>query len=144
MVDTGDLTADQVDLSPQLTRLLQHRGTVAAVLFSSDGLALAHSDGTSRETAERTAALCSGLASLTGGLAEFCGTTPDRVPLRYLMIDCRSHTVLVLSAGTRTGLALSVAADSLSAQVQEAIRAAGKTIHGLRSALETRERDGVG
>lgn len=132
-------TADTVDMAPQLNTLLGD-GVTGAVLFSSDGMMLTHTDGIPRDTAEKLSAAFSGLASLhTSVFLEFSGSRPEQMRMKYNIIDFTEMTVAVLSAGRSTGLAVAVEGDR-SPRVQAAIGKSLKLIKGLGSYLEARER----
>lgn len=75
-------TADTHDMAWVLNRLAGAQGVEHAVLFTSDGLVLAHSEGLHRDVADRTAASSSSLFSLGRGVGEFAPTPDDTPPAR--------------------------------------------------------------
>ncbi|WP_030548236.1 roadblock/LC7 domain-containing protein [Streptomyces albus] len=139
-------TADTVDMTWALNELARERGIVNVLLFTSDGLLLAASDGLSREDAERACAAFSGMKALNQDLSGFCGLNDGdadgdgRLTWRHIVSDMKDHTVLVFAAGRRTGVGVSVRGDSMSQEVAVAITATMKMIRGLRPVLEARER----
>ncbi|MBQ0986879.1 roadblock/LC7 domain-containing protein [Streptomyces sp. F63] len=137
-------TADTVDMTWALNELARERGVVNVLLFTSDGLLLAASDGLSRDDAERACAAFSGMKALNQDLSGFCGLDEGdgegRLTWRHIVSDMKDHTVLVFAAGRRTGVAVSVRGDSMSQEVAVAITATMKMIRGLRPVLEARER----
>ncbi|SFC62247.1 roadblock/LC7 domain-containing protein [Streptomyces aidingensis] len=133
-------TADSVDMSWAVNKLTQEKGVVSALLFSSDGLVLAASDNLAREAAERAAAAFAGVKSLQADLAAFCGAAEENLPLRHVVTDLKTRTVLLFAAGERTGVGVSVEGDSTGQEAAVAITATLKMINGLRPVLEARER----
>ncbi|GGK49382.1 hypothetical protein Ppa06_62590 [Planomonospora parontospora subsp. parontospora] len=137
-------TADSTDMAWVLNRLTEEPGVVNALLFSTDGLVLAASDGLARDDADRAAAALCGVKSLQGDFTAFCGL-PDRgapLPMRHVVSDLKDFTVLLFAAGERTGLGVAVRGGSMSQEVALAITATLKMIAGLRPVLAARERSG--
>jgi len=132
-------TADTADLSPQLNALLGD-GVTSVVLFSSDGLPLASTDGLSREATERSCAAFAGMHSLQQSFAEFCRTTPDKLRTRSQTMDFVTHTVLLLAAGRNSGLALAVEGGVFERNSQLALSKALKLIKALEPFLAARDR----
>ncbi|MFI6978468.1 roadblock/LC7 domain-containing protein [Embleya sp. NPDC050154] len=132
-------TADTADLRPQLNALLGE-GVVSAVLFSTDGLALAATDGLGRDEAERSCAAFAGVASLQDTFADCCRTTPDDLLMRYQIMDFTRYTVLLLAAGRNSGLGVAVEGDSISQNVQLALSKSLKLIKALGPFLAARDR----
>jgi hypothetical protein len=144
---TEQPTADDTDMSWVLNNLVSQQPNVMnAVLFTSDGLILAHSDGMSRDDADRTAAILSGMKSLQQQLCEFCTTPPQPSapgPLRYMITDLTNVTMVLFAGGHRTGIGVSIRGESNSAAAHIAIQATTKTVQRLGPILEARERKTV-
>ncbi|MET9733280.1 roadblock/LC7 domain-containing protein [Streptomyces sp. NPDC006458] len=132
-------TAETHDMTWVLNRLAQEKGVEHAVLFSSDGLVLAHSEGLHRDVADRTAASSSSLFSLGRGVGEFAPTPEDTTP-RKIIIDLPGACVLVFAAGHNTVLAVSVGAEMTDVEVAVASAETIKAIKGLAPALSARAR----
>ncbi|MEU4579143.1 roadblock/LC7 domain-containing protein [Nonomuraea sp. ATR24] len=137
-------TADDTNMSWVLNNLVDQQSDVMnAVLFTSDGLVLAHSAGMSRDDADRAAAALSAMKSLQQQLSEFC-TTPSRHsapgPLRYVIADLANVTMVLFAVTERTGIGVSIRGESNSAATHIAIQAATKTVRGLGPILGARER----
>ncbi|PWI05151.1 hypothetical protein DIZ27_40930 [Streptomyces sp. NWU339] len=132
-------TADTHDMTWILNRLAGSKGVAHAVLFTSDGLVLAHSDGLHRDVADRTAASSSSLFSLGRGVGEFA-PTPDETTPRKIIIDLPRACVLVFAAGHNSVLAVSVAAEMTDTEVAVASAETIKAIKGLAPALSARAR----
>ncbi|MGW4548542.1 roadblock/LC7 domain-containing protein [Streptomyces violaceorubidus] len=139
MTEQQQPTADTHDMTWVLNRLAGEKGVEHAVLFSSDGLVLAHSEGLPRDVAERTAASSSSLFSLGRGVGEFAPTPVGTTP-RKIIIDLPGACVLVFAAGHNTVLAVSVSAEMTDAEVAVASAETIKAIRGLGPALAARER----
>lgn len=140
---TQQPTADTANMTWTLNRLAQEPEVINALLFTTDGLVLARSDGLSQDDAERAAAAMAGMKSLQGELSSFCGIEREHgapVALRHVISDMKDVTVLLFAAGERTGVGVSVRGDSMSQQVGVAITATLKMIAGLRDVLSARER----
>ncbi|MFH8369758.1 roadblock/LC7 domain-containing protein [Streptomyces sp. NPDC018031] len=145
-MSTDQHTADSTDLTWLLNNLTREPGVVHALLFTTDGLVLAASDGLPTDDAERTAAALCGVKSLQADLGAFCGRpdgADDRLRMRHVVSDLKDATVLLFAAGVRTGLGVSVRGDSLSQEVSVAITATLKMIAGMRPVLDARERSGT-
>jgi predicted regulator of Ras-like GTPase activity (Roadblock/LC7/MglB family) len=132
-------TADTHDMTWMLNRLAKSRGVAHAVLFTSDGLVLAHSEELHRDVADRTAASSCSLFALGRGVGEFAPTPDDTAP-RKIIIDLPGACVLVFAAGHNTVLAVSVSAEMTDAEVAVASADTIKAIKGLAPALAARER----
>ncbi|MEU0502252.1 roadblock/LC7 domain-containing protein [Nocardia sp. NPDC004278] len=89
------------DSSNRLGWLLEDLSSVPgvrfAVLLSDDGLRIAHSDGVTKDDAERFAAAASGLRSLGKALGEFCGGVDNGV--RQNMTEYDQGMILITAAG---------------------------------------------
>lgn len=139
-------TADTTDMAWLLNDLVRaNPGIIHALLFSSDGLILAVSEGLGRADAERTAAALGGMKALQADLGPFCGISDEQretvsLRLRHVVSDLKERTVLLFAAGELTGVAVSVHGDSMSREVSVAITATLKMITGLREALDASER----
>ncbi|EFE72329.1 roadblock/LC7 domain-containing protein [Streptomyces viridosporus] len=132
-------TADTHDMTWVLTRLTQEKDVLHAVLFTTDGLVLAHSEGLHRDVADRVAASSCSLFSLGRGIAEFAQTPAGEAP-RKIIIDLPDSCVLVFGAGHNSVLAVSVSAEMTEPEVAVASAATIKAIKGLAPALSARTR----
>ncbi|MFF9458092.1 roadblock/LC7 domain-containing protein [Streptomyces flaveolus] len=139
MTEQQQPTADTHDMTWVLNRLAGSKGVEHAVLFTSDGLVLAHSEGLHRDVADRTAASSSSLFSLGRGVGEFAPTPDDTIP-RKIIIDLPGACVLVFAAGHNSVLAVSVGADMTAAEVAVASAETIKAIKGLAPVLAARAR----
>ncbi|WTW99021.1 roadblock/LC7 domain-containing protein [Streptomycetaceae bacterium NBC_01309] len=139
MSEYQHVTADAADLRPQLNALLGE-GVISAVLFSSDGLALAATDGLGRDEVERSCAAFAGVASLQDTFADCCRTSPENLLMRYQIMDFTQYTVLLFSAGRNSGLGVAVEGDSISQNVQLALSKALKLVKALGPFLAARDR----
>lgn len=137
------LTADDVSMAFALEQIARIGGVLHALLFTSDGLALARSGQLDLNTGDRTAAAMAGLQSLSTAMAPFCEAEPKDLTLRHVTVDYGSHTVFVLGAGERTGLAVAVRGGSTEDAAHAALSTALNVAHRLRLALEARERSGT-
>lgn len=101
-----------------------------AILFSADGLLIAHSERIGRDDAERAAAGLSGLQSLARGTAEFCGD-PATV-WRQTVSEFDDGYVFLVAAGPRAFLAVSasqhVDMEAVSYRLQELVQRLGKEL----------------
>ncbi|MFE5842054.1 roadblock/LC7 domain-containing protein [Streptomyces niveus] len=138
-------TADTIDMGWALNNLVRSQpGIINAVLFTSDGLLLAHSDGLGRDEAEKAAAALSGVNSLQKELRPFCGRSKDEVlPVRHVVGDLKEVTVLSFTAGPRTGVGVSVEGESMGPNAGLAITEAMVMIRKLKPVLDAQERDRV-
>nr|WP_024127606.1 roadblock/LC7 domain-containing protein [Streptomyces sp. F12]AHE40370.1 Hypothetical protein pFRL6_283c [Streptomyces sp. F12] len=132
-------TADTHDMTWVLDRVVQEKDVLHAVLFTTDGLVLAHSSGLHRDVADRTGAGSSSLFSLGRGLAEFAGAPEGTTPGK-IIIALPDACVLVFGAGHNTVLAVSVGAEMTSPEVAVASAATIKAIKGLAPVLSARSR----
>ncbi|MEU9599814.1 roadblock/LC7 domain-containing protein [Streptomyces sp. NPDC048109] len=139
MTEQQQPTADTHDMTWMLDRLATSRGVAHAVLFTSDGLVLAHSKDLHRDVADRTAASSSSLFALGRGVGEFA-PTPNGTTPRKIIIDLPEACVLVFAAGHNTVLAVSVSAEMTDSEVAVASAETIKAIRGLAPALAARER----
>lgn len=138
----ADPTADTVDMTWVLNELAKERGVINALLFTSDGLFMASSDGLPRDDADRSSATFAAMQSLNQDLPGFCGLQQGEVRWRHLTSDLRDYCVLLFAAGERTCIAVSVAGDAGSQEAAVATSATLKAITGLRPVLAARERRG--
>ncbi|MFD7323958.1 roadblock/LC7 domain-containing protein [Streptomyces sp. NPDC059875] len=132
-------TADTHDMTWVLNRLTKEKGVLHAVLFTTDGLVLARSEGLPRDVADRTAASSSGLFSLGRGLAEFAQVSQGETP-RKIIIDLPDACTLVFGAGHNAVLAVSVSAEMTEPEVAVASAETIKAIKGLEPVLSARAR----
>ncbi len=80
-----------------------------AILLSADGMLRAHSQGISRDEAERQAAALSGLQSISRSTAEF--TDRPNTAWRQTLIEFADGFVFLVAAGPGAYLAVSASAD---------------------------------
>ncbi|MGQ4599415.1 roadblock/LC7 domain-containing protein [Nocardia sp. R6R-6] len=85
-------------------------GVRFAVLLSEDGLRIAHSEGITRDEAERFAAAASGLRSLGKALGEFCGDGANGV--RQNMTEYDQGMILITAAGEGALIGVATTNDS--------------------------------
>lgn len=101
--------------------------TLHAILLSADGLLKAHSQGISREDAERHAAAMSGLQSLARGNAEFCGDQADS--WRQTVSEFDGGYIFLVAAGEGAYLAVSttekVDVEAISFRLHELVQRLG-------------------
>jgi predicted regulator of Ras-like GTPase activity (Roadblock/LC7/MglB family) len=135
-------TADTHDMTWVLNRLAAEKGVEHAVLFTTDGLTLAHSDGLHRDVAERIGASSSSLFSLGRAISEFA-TTPDNEAPRKVLLDLPGACVLVFGAGHNTALAVSVSAEMTGPEVGVASAATIRAIKGLAPVLSAGTRTSI-
>ncbi|MFD3524537.1 roadblock/LC7 domain-containing protein [Streptomyces sp. NPDC058653] len=135
-------TADTTDMGWALDALVESQPRIIhAVLFSSDGLLLAKSDGLGRADAEKAAAALSGVNSLQKELRPFCGrSTSEALPVRHVIGDLKGVTVLSFTATARTGVAVSVEGESMGPDAALAITETMTMIKKLKPVLDARER----
>lgn len=80
-----------------------------AILLSADGMLRAHSQGISRDEAERQAAALSGLQSISRSTADFCDR--PKTVWRQTLIEFVDGFVFLVAAGPGAYLAVSASAD---------------------------------
>lgn len=132
-------TADTVDMSWYLNRIAEEaKGVQHVLLLSSDGLVLAHSDDLDRDVADKAAASVCGLTALSQDLSEFCNGRG--LAWRRSVIDLDEHCVVLLGAGERSVIAVSIAAELTSPEVASATAATVKAVAGMRHLLSAQER----
>ncbi|MFC9897172.1 roadblock/LC7 domain-containing protein [Nocardia sp. NPDC127579] len=85
-------------------------GVRFAVLLSEDGLRIAHSQGITRDNAERFSAAASGLRSLGKALGEFCGGSTSA--LRQNMTEYDEGMIFITAAGDGALLGVSTNTDA--------------------------------
>ncbi|QUH03981.1 roadblock/LC7 domain-containing protein [Saccharopolyspora erythraea] len=102
-------------------------GTLHAVLLSADGLLTAHSQGISRDDAERHAAGMSGLQSLARNTAAFCGDAPSS--WRQTVSEFDGGYIFLAAAGDGAYVAVStteqVDVEAVSFRIQELVQRLG-------------------
>lgn len=135
-------TADTTDMAWALNDLVRSQpGIINALLFTSDGLLLAKSEGLGRDDAEKAAAALSGVNSLHRELRAFCGrSTSEALPMRHIIGDLRDVTVLSFAAGALTGVGVSVEGDSMGPDAALALTETLMMIKKLKPVLDARER----
>ncbi|MDP9848186.1 roadblock/LC7 domain-containing protein [Streptosporangium lutulentum] len=92
-------------LSWMLNDVLDVPGARHAILLTADGMLQAHSQGISRDDADKQAAALSGLQSLSRSTAEFCADSPTT--WRQTMVEFVDGYVFVIAAGPGAYLAVS-------------------------------------
>ncbi|MCC5037228.1 roadblock/LC7 domain-containing protein [Streptomyces sp. WAC 00631] len=76
-----------------------------AILLSADGMLRAHSEGITRDEADRQAAALSGLQSISRSTAEFC--VREESPWQQTLVEFANGYVFLIAAGTGAYLAVS-------------------------------------
>jgi predicted regulator of Ras-like GTPase activity (Roadblock/LC7/MglB family) len=97
--------ADPTNRLAWMLKDLDTPGVRFAVLLSEDGLRIAHSEGISKDNAERFAAAASGLRSLGKALGEFCGGAGNSV--RQNMTEYEEGMIFITAAGEGAVLGVS-------------------------------------
>jgi predicted regulator of Ras-like GTPase activity (Roadblock/LC7/MglB family) len=101
-----------------------------AILFSADGLLMAHSERIGRDDADRQAAGMSGLQALARSVAEFCGVAA--LTWRQTVIEFDDGYVFLIAAGPRAFVAASAGAnvdmEAVSFRLQELVARLGKEL----------------
>lgn len=101
-----------------------------AILLSADGLLIAHSQGISRDDADRYAAAMSALQSIGRNIAEFCGDTAAH--WRQSISEFDNGYALLVGAGAGAYVAVSatetVNLEDLSFRLQELVQRLGKEL----------------
>ncbi|MFJ5229991.1 roadblock/LC7 domain-containing protein [Kitasatospora sp. NPDC088391] len=98
------------DLGWMLTEIVSVPEVQHAVVVSNDGLEMGRSPGIGRDDAERLAAACSGLQSLSRGVASGFGDGTTR----QIVIEYGGGYLFLVAAGAGTHLAV-VAAETVDA-----------------------------
>ncbi|NJQ01574.1 roadblock/LC7 domain-containing protein [Streptomyces zingiberis] len=93
------------DLGWMLDDLLNVPEARHAILLSADGMLRAHSEGISRDEADRQAAALSGLQSISRSTAEFCAR--EESPWQQTLVEFSDGYVFLVAAGTGAYLAVS-------------------------------------
>jgi predicted regulator of Ras-like GTPase activity (Roadblock/LC7/MglB family) len=135
---------DDHDLNWLLTSFADRvSGASSAVVVTTDGLVLALSDRIPRETADRLAAITSGLASLTAGASKCF----DAGPVSQLIVEMEGGYLFVSSIGEGSVLAvmchpdcdigligyeMSLLVDRIGQVLTPALRAELRELRGLR------------
>lgn len=113
-----------------LDQALQMPEMLYAVLLSADGLLMAHSEGISRDDAERTAAAVSGLQSLARATGEFCRRPAEQ--WRQTLIEFDGGFVFLTAAGQGAYVAVSttgkVDVEGVSSRMQELVQRLGQEL----------------
>ena len=119
--------SDNNELGWMLDDALQLPETRHAILLSADGLLTAHSQGISRDDAERQAASMSGLQSLARNTAEFCGNQPSA--WRQTVSEFDGGYIFLAAAGEGAYLAVSttekVDIETVSFRIHELVQRLG-------------------
>ncbi|MDX2709004.1 roadblock/LC7 domain-containing protein [Actinacidiphila glaucinigra] len=108
--------------------------TLHAVLLTRDGLLRAHSQGITRDEAERQAAALCGVVSISRNTAGFCGYAEDEAspPWRQTLIEFDDAFVLAIAAGEGSYLAVSaserVDLEACSFRMQQLVERLGKAM----------------
>jgi predicted regulator of Ras-like GTPase activity (Roadblock/LC7/MglB family) len=102
--------------------------TLHAILLSADGLLTAHSQGISRDDAERHAAGMSGLQSLARNTAEFCGDAASS--WHQTISEFAGGYIFLVAAGSGAYLAVSttekVDVEAVSFRLHELVQRLGR------------------
>jgi predicted regulator of Ras-like GTPase activity (Roadblock/LC7/MglB family) len=88
-----------------LAKALETPHTRHAILFSADGLLMAHSEDIGRDDADTAAATLAGLQSLARNTAALCGNAPTQ--WRQSINEFDGGYVLLMAAGTGAYVAVS-------------------------------------
>ncbi|HCA84534.1 MAG TPA: dynein regulation protein LC7 [Streptomyces sp.] len=80
-----------------------------AILLSADGMLRAHSQGISRDEADRQAAALSGLQSISRSTVEFCAQ--ESSPWQQTLVEFSDGYVFLVAAGAGAYLAVSATQD---------------------------------
>ncbi|MGI5255481.1 roadblock/LC7 domain-containing protein [Actinacidiphila glaucinigra] len=108
--------------------------TLHAILLSRDGLLRAHSQGITRDEAERQAAALCGAVSISRNTAGFCGYAEQELspPWRQTLIEFDDAYVLAIAAGEGSYLAVSatdrVDLEACSFRMQQLVERLGKAM----------------
>lgn len=101
-----------------------------AILLSADGMLRSHSQGVSRDEAERQAAALSGLRSISRSTAEFCGD--ESSPWQQTLVEFTDGYVFLVAAGTGAYLAVSatqhVDMETVTYRMQKLVDRLGKEL----------------
>jgi predicted regulator of Ras-like GTPase activity (Roadblock/LC7/MglB family) len=101
-----------------------------AILLSADGMLRSHSQGISRDEAERQAAALSGLQSISRSTAEFCGD--ESTPWQQTLVEFANGYVFLVAAGTGAYLAVSatqhVDMETVTYRMQKLVDRLGKEL----------------
>ncbi|GCD95551.1 roadblock/LC7 domain-containing protein [Embleya hyalina] len=101
-----------------------------AILLSADGILRAHSDGISRDEADRQAAALSGLQSISRSTAEFIGDSES--PWRQTLVEFGNGFIFLVAAGPGAYLAVSatqnVDMEIITFRMQQLVRQLGKEL----------------
>jgi predicted regulator of Ras-like GTPase activity (Roadblock/LC7/MglB family) len=101
-----------------------------AILLSADGMLRSHSQGITRDEAERQAAALSGLQSISRSTAEFCGD--ESSPWQQTLVEFTDGYVFLVAAGTGAYLAVSatqhVDMETVTYRMQKLVDRLGKEL----------------
>jgi len=101
-----------------------------AILLSADGMLRSHSQGISRDEAERQAAALSGLQSISRSTAEFCGE--ETSPWQQTLVEFADGYVFLVAAGAGAYLAVSatqqVDMETVTYRMQKLVDRLGKEL----------------
>jgi predicted regulator of Ras-like GTPase activity (Roadblock/LC7/MglB family) len=101
-----------------------------AILLSADGMLRSHSQGISRDEAERQAAALSGLQSISRSTAEFCGQ--ESSPWQQTLVEFAGGYVFLVAAGAGAYLAVSstqhVDMETVTYRMQKLVDRLGKEL----------------
>lgn len=130
---TTTSTALDTELTRQLDRITKENGCLHALLFTIDGLVKARSTGLARDVADPIAAGLSGIQALSRTLGGFCDTT-ELVWMRSI-VEFSGYTIMLLTAGEKTCLGVSIAADLDSDDVMVIVQTAVKVVRAMEPHL---------
>ncbi|MFI6983414.1 roadblock/LC7 domain-containing protein [Embleya sp. NPDC050154] len=118
------------DLAWMLNDALKLPEARHAILLSADGILRAHSDGISRDEADRQAAALSGLQSISRSTAEFTGNA--ETPWRQTLVEFGDGFIFLVAAGPGAYLAVSatehVDMEIITFRMQQLVRQLGKEL----------------
>jgi predicted regulator of Ras-like GTPase activity (Roadblock/LC7/MglB family) len=101
-----------------------------AILLSADGMLRSHSQGISRDEADRQAAALSGLQSISRSTAEFC--SHEATPWQQTLVEFVDGYVFLVAAGTGAYLAVSatqnVDMEAVTYRMQKLVDRLGKEL----------------
>lgn len=116
------------DLAWMLNEALKVPEARHAILLSADGILRAHSEGITRDEADRQAAALSGLQSISRSTAEFIGD--DESPWRQTLVEFGGGFIFLVAAGPGAYLAVSatehVDMEIITFRMQQLVRQLGK------------------
>ncbi|GIG67753.1 roadblock/LC7 domain-containing protein [Phytomonospora endophytica] len=126
------------ELTRQLDRITREKGCRHALLFTIDGLVKACSTGLERDVADPVAAGLSGMHALSRTLDGFCDAS--ELVWTGSIVQFVGYTILLVTAGEKTCLGVSVAADLRSDETMVIAATAVKVVRAMEPHLAVTER----